>query len=149
MTSLRERVEAEFENIERVLAEFPEDRSYAELSMLELAGVAALLHNFYNGIENILKYVVHNLSINLPEGDSWHRDLVNLATSEKLIRESTATDLRPYLAFRHFFVHAYAFDLQPERLEPLSNKARETFSSFRKDIDISTAISGDSPPTPR
>ena len=148
MTSLRERVEAEFENIERVLAEFPEDRSYAELSMLELAGVAALLHNFYNGIENILKYVVQNLSFDLPEGDSWHRDLVNLATSEKLIGESTAADLRPYLAFRHFFVHAYALDLQPERLEPLSNKAGETFSSFRKDIEISMAASGGSPPVP-
>ena len=57
MTSLRERVEAEFENIERVLAELPEKRPYSELSILELAGVSTLLHNFYNGIENILKHI--------------------------------------------------------------------------------------------
>ena len=55
MSTLQERVEAEFENIEQVLAELPSDHSCSELSKLELVGVAALLHIFYNGIENILK----------------------------------------------------------------------------------------------
>ena len=35
MTSLRERVEAEFENIERILAELPEKQSYSELATAE------------------------------------------------------------------------------------------------------------------
>ena len=103
--------------------------------MLELAGVAALLHNFYNGIENVLKCVVQDLALDLPEGESWHRDLVNLAASEGLIAESTTEELRQYLAFRHFFVHAYALDLLPERLEPLSNRASLVFKTFRRDIE--------------
>ena len=132
MTSLRERVEAEFENIERALAELPEKRPFSELSILELAGVSTLLHNFYNGIENILKHVVQDKGLDIPDGASWHRDLVNLAARERLITDATAETFKPYLAFRHFFVHAYAIDLQAERLEPLSEKARSVFDSLKK-----------------
>ena len=93
MTSLRERVEAEFEHIDRTLVALPEDRSCSKLSALELAGVAALLHNFYTSVENILKHTVQDRNLDLPEGESWHRDLVNLAVSEQLIQESTAEKL--------------------------------------------------------
>ena len=42
----------------------------------------------------------------------------------------------PYLAFRHFFSHAYALDLFPERMEPLHQRAVEVFGRFRKEIDV-------------
>jgi hypothetical protein len=46
MAEVRELVEAELENIERVVAEFPDSDSLPNLSSLELAGAAALIHNF-------------------------------------------------------------------------------------------------------
>lgn len=72
MAKLHEQVEAEFENIERTLVDIPNFESLPNLSRLELAGLATLLHNFYNGIENILKTVVTAKDINLPDGASWH-----------------------------------------------------------------------------
>ena len=105
MAEVRERVEAELENIEHVVAELPGDDSLPNLSSLELAGVATLIHNFYNGIENILKQLVIARGEKLPDGSSWHRDLLNIATSNNIISESTAKELIPYLAFRHFFSH--------------------------------------------
>lgn len=54
MSKVHEQIEAEFENIERTLKEIPESESLLSLSNLELAGLAALIHNFYNGIETIL-----------------------------------------------------------------------------------------------
>jgi uncharacterized protein YutE (UPF0331/DUF86 family) len=135
MTPLRARVDAEFEQIERVLEAFPQDRPYADLSALELAGVSTLLHNFYNGIENVLKQVVQTQGLLVPDGPSWHRDLVNLAVSNELILASTSDALKPYLAFRHFFVHAYAIDLEAERLEPLSKNVDNVFARFRRDIE--------------
>lgn len=135
MAKVRERVEAEFENIERVIAELPGSSLLSSLSSLELAGVATLIHNFYNGIKNVLKQIVIASGKELPEGESWHQDLLTKATSYNIISESTAEKLKRYLAFRHFFSHAYSFDLDKERIIPLVEGVQETISSVRRDIN--------------
>lgn len=135
MAKVRERVEAEFENIERVIAELPNSSLLPRLSSLELAGVASLIHNFYNGIENVLKQIIIASGKELPEGASWHQDLLTKAASYNIISESTAEELRRYLAFRHFFSHAYSFDLDKERIIPLVVGIQKVIPSFRGDID--------------
>ena len=136
MSSLDERIEAEIENIEKTLDALPARPSSCELSPLEIAGTAALIHNFYNGVENMLKQIVSARGHTLPNGASWHRELIQLATSAGVIGRSTGEKLKPYLAFRHFFVHAYALDLSHERVAPLAQKVREVFGSFREDLGI-------------
>jgi uncharacterized protein YutE (UPF0331/DUF86 family) len=135
MAKVHELVEAELENIERVMAELPGSESLPNLSSLELAGVAALIHNFYNGVENILKHIIVSSGKEVPNGPSWHQDLVNTATSNHVISESTAKDLRRYLAFRHFFSHGYSFDLDKGRVIPLAKDIQAVFVSFRNDIN--------------
>lgn len=135
MAKVHERVEAEFENIERVIVELPNSSLLSSLSSLELAGVATLIHNFYNGIENVLKQIVIASGKELPEGESWHQDLLTKATSYNIISESTAEELKRYLAFRHFFSHAYSFDLDRERINPLVEDIQKIISSFRRDIN--------------
>ena len=55
MASLREKVEAELEQMDRALRELPGARRVGQLSVLELGGTASLLSSLYHGVENILK----------------------------------------------------------------------------------------------
>jgi len=75
MANFKDRVEAEYEAIENTLSFLP-DKPISHLSQLELAGLAALIHNFYNGIENILKQIFQLKSIEIPKGSSWHQELL-------------------------------------------------------------------------
>ena len=134
MPDYRLRIEAEYEAIENTLSALP-DRPLSTLSQLEIAGVAALLHNFYNGIENIVKQVFQQKSYPIPQGESWHRDLLLAAAEKNIISDLLLNNLKPYLAFRHYFSHAYALELFPERMEPLVKDAVALFNEFKQQID--------------
>ena len=88
----------------------------------------------YNGIENVMKQLLFAHGMEMPSGESWHRDLLLRVASEGLVTESTVEELKRYLAFRHFFSHAYALDLDPDRLEPLVADAHRVFAALKKDI---------------
>lgn len=134
MPGYRLRIEAEYEAIETSLSALP-SLPLANCSILELAGVGALLHNFYNGIENILKQVFELRSLQVPSGDSWHRDLLLSAVEERVISAELLEDLKRYLAFRHFFSHGYALNLSPEPMEPLVKDAKSVFKRLRSEIE--------------
>lgn len=135
MGELSQRIQAELENIDELFIEMPSYEKLPKLSTLELAGVAALLHNFYNGIENILKQIVLSKKLEVPSGESWHKELLELAFSKDFISEDSKNKLAQYLAFRHFFSHSYALDLYPDKMEPLVKDLKEVYEEFKKDID--------------
>lgn len=43
---------------------------------IEISALAAMLHGFYNGVENIFKRVMIELSESLPTGGAWHKALL-------------------------------------------------------------------------
>jgi hypothetical protein len=44
-----------------------------EPDAIELSALAAMLHAFYTGVENIFKRVEVELGEKLPHGEAWHR----------------------------------------------------------------------------
>lgn len=136
MADCKARIDAEYEAIEKILYSLPPSENLSQISELELAGVAALLHNFYNGIENIIKQIFQSSNINIPQGPSWHQDLLLTAAANHIISQLLVDDLKRFLAFRHFFSHAYALDLYPQRMEPLVADAAIIFKKLKKEIEI-------------
>ncbi|MFH0925217.1 MAG: hypothetical protein V1872_06235 [bacterium] len=134
MNDLKKKILAEIENIHAVLKEMPDYQKLPSLSTLEIAGVAALLHSFYNGIENVLKQILKDKNIKVEKTESWHKDLVNLSVSKNIISKETSQNFQKYLAFRHYFSHAYAIELHSERLEDLVHNVQKTFNDFYEDI---------------
>ncbi len=89
MTELEDRIDSEFENIDAILHELSQVHECSSLSTLELAGIGALIHNFYNGIESILKAVFQFKKFDLPTGANWHRDLLEKCLEKKILSEDT------------------------------------------------------------
>lgn len=139
MSDYRSRIEAEFELVERTLSALP-SRSLSDLTPLELAGVAALLHNFYNGLENVMKQACKAKGIFVPAGASWHRDLLLASGEARILSPELIADLGGFLAFRHFFSHAYALELIPDRMEPLARQAAGVFQRFRDELSRLTLV---------
>ena len=134
MASYKARIEAEYEVIEKILSSLPPSNTLSKINELELAGVAALLHNYYNGIENIIKQAIMAKNVAIPQGQSWHQNLLLSATEHKIISQETTNELKRFLAFRHFFSHAYALELYPQRMVPLVADAKDVFEKVKNDI---------------
>ena len=133
---LKEYCEAEFENIDAVIGELFSvvKTSRAKYSTADLAAIATFIHNFYNGIENILKRITIYEKIEIKDSPTWHKDLLLVSTDKGVIAEDLYHTLSDYLSFRHFFVHAYSFNLRWEELEPLVNGLKAMHKKFKTSI---------------
>lgn len=135
MDELWEELEAERELIENTLAELDKALKYEVRNYTILAGIAAFIHNLYNGIENIIKRMLAATGKLVPtQSPSWHQELLQTAVKENIISESLAQTLKDYLAFRHFFVHAYSLRLDEQQLLPLANNAPNIWQQFYTEI---------------
>ena len=113
----------------------------SEPDNIELAALGTVLHSFYNGIEGIFLLVSKQIDSETPSDPAWHQTLLSQMTKANdrricLISPDTASILAPYLKFRHFFRHAYAFMLDWRRLEPLADDLDSVWKTVKGDIKI-------------
>ncbi|MEJ2745702.1 MAG: hypothetical protein P8123_08485 [bacterium] len=83
----------------------------------------------------MIKQMFQSKGLKVPEGHSWHRDLLLEAMNDKIISKSLGEDLKRFLAFRYFFSHAYSLELLPKKIEPLVADAPSIFDRLRTEID--------------
>ena len=135
MASVKDKILAEIENIEKVLIELEKVKNKPTKELVVLIGMGAFLQNIYTGMENILKQMLLHQNISVPESPTWHKDLLNLAFDNNLISKETVDKIGKYLVFRHFFTHAYGFLIDEEKLEPLKDNISEVYSEFKREIE--------------
>ncbi len=107
---------------------------------IEIWALAALLHSFYTGIENIFKRIVLESGDALPAGESWHRELLDAmldpgATRAGVISQALRDRLREYLRFRHVFRQAYLFQLRWDKMSSLVLGCEETLRLLETELE--------------
>ena len=140
---LRERVAVEREQLNRLIDGYRsllENCAASPPSEIEISALAAMLHSFYNGVENIFKCIGDELDIQLSRSHSWHRDLLDsMGRPGKMrpavISQNLAERLDTYLDFRHFFRHTYVFHLRWDRMKPLVLGCEETLRQLEAELE--------------
>jgi HepT-like protein len=141
---LRKQIAVEREQLHQLLKTYRpilEKCAASPPSEIELSGLAALLNSFYNGVENIFKRVRAALGDHLPEGESWHKELLDSmaeATSHRnaVISAALRGCLKEYMELRHFFRHAYIFTLRWDRVKDLVLGCEETLRQLEIELDF-------------
>lgn len=135
MASVKNKILAEIENIEKVLIELEKVKNKLSKEIVVLVGIGAFLQNIYTGMENILKQILLHQNISIPETPTWHKDLLNLAADNNFISKETVDKIGKYLFFRHFFTHAYGFLIDEDKLKPLMDNISDIYAEFKREID--------------
>lgn len=115
---------------------------------IELWAAAAMLHAFYNGIENAFKRIAIGFEGAVPHGPDSHRQLLDAMSRPgpgrpAVISEGLRERLDKYLDFRHFFRHAYAIDLRWERMAQEGYRCEDVLRDFEFELDAFLRDLGD------
>jgi len=91
--------------------------------LIETMASAAVLHSFYNGLENIFLHIARDYDKTIPSGNKWHKKLLEQMNTENnrkaVLSEEKIQQLSEYLIFRHFFRHAYSYRLDWDEMKEL------------------------------
>ena len=139
---LTKEIEFELSELEKLVSEISELSFCFNNSLpnsLEIRGLGAILHDFYNGIENICTRIANEIDGGLPKGDDWHRRVLESMSLDlpgvrpALFSEDTVKSLDEYRRFRHIFRHMYGSHLDWVRIKPLLDKLASVFSKVEKE----------------
>ena len=108
--------------------------------LFDMTILGSVLHSFYNGLENIFEIIAKNIDNNVPIGNKSHQELLPQMVSEnenraEIINEELYLKLREYATFRHFYRHAYSFQLNWEKMKPLVKDIHSIWKEIKNKLE--------------
>ena len=108
--------------------------------LFDMTILGSVLHSFYNGLENIFEIIAKNIDGNVPNGNKSHQELLHQMASEnssriEIVNEELYLKLREYATFRHFYRHAYSFQLNWEKMKPLVDNVQEVWNEVKTKLE--------------
>jgi len=140
--TLASRIKAELSDIKAVVKRITGgwERLRATGDDYYLDSVALNLHTFYSALEKIFTLIATNVDGAMPEGPSWHQDLLIQMKGEiknirpAVLSQETCQMLDEYRAFRHVVRNVYAFNLSYDKIAPLVNNIETLFTRLKKEM---------------
>ena len=143
---LMERIVDERKKIERTVEEIKtrlqKMESASAEDMVDLKDLIAMrLPVFYMGVENIFKRVAQEIDTEEPQGENWHKDLLqqmsmSRASRPSVISTETADALTLILKFRHRLRNIYVFELEIGKTVENAQQVCDMFSDLSKELDV-------------
>jgi predicted nucleotidyltransferase len=142
LLALKELIEEELSTLQRVVRDVQEEmRSAASPpSQFAMHALASYLHQFYTGCERMFERVALQVDGGLPGGAFSHANLLAQMAHEipdvrpAVLHEALWLRLQDYLAFRHFFRHAYGYTLEWAKLRPLVEGMSDTLTDVEAQL---------------
>lgn len=140
---LRKQIDVERQQLRRLLEVHQPllvECTSREPTNIELSALSFFLETFYSGIENIFKRVALEIDEGLPQGEAWHRKLLDAMASPTTRRgEVISSDLKnqldEYLAFRHVSRYSYSFNLQWNKMAALVSNCEKTLHRLESELN--------------
>jgi hypothetical protein len=126
---LRGAIRSDLDAIARIYIELDRHPLSATSSNDELIVIAYHLHNLYNAFENTFINIASTFENSIDELGRWHAQLLERMRLDVSPLRPAVIDVATYDAldelrrFRHLFRHAYALELDAERLQLVLRKA--------------------------
>jgi uncharacterized protein YutE (UPF0331/DUF86 family) len=140
--TLVSRIEEELSEIDKIVDRITTGWEYVKKTgdNYYLDSVALNLHGFYSALESIFKLIASDIDGSVPDGSSWHQDLLfQMKTGIKKVRPAvisreTYQRLDEYRGFRHIVRNVYTFNLSYKRIEPLVEDIEAVFFEVKEEF---------------
>jgi hypothetical protein len=114
-------------------------RAAADQDMF-IDSAALNLHGFYAGLERLFEAIALQLDGVVPQGETWHRDLLGQMTIDlsgvrpSVISLEVSHGLDEFRRFRHVVRNIYADRLDPERIGDLVAKLPPLWTQLKVEL---------------
>jgi uncharacterized protein YutE (UPF0331/DUF86 family) len=139
LSLLKASVEDQLRVIERIFAKIEERR--CPKNAVELESLAYQLHNLYCAFEDLFRIIADFFENRIEDRARYHRELLwRMKLSIEGVRPALLSEesyriLDSLRAFRHFFRHAYSYDLDPRKVALVVEDALKLRGLHRQEID--------------
>ncbi len=102
--------------------------------------IAKHLYDVYMGMETIFRQIAREVDEHIPQGETWHKDLLTQMTEQRaerppVISQKTAQRLEQFLGFRHVFAHLYSIQLDYEQTEKNAKSIEKLFQDVSEELE--------------
>lgn len=143
-TELINRIQDELIDLDRVVARALRSWELVKKAHEEqdayLDSVALNLHGFYSGLERLFELIARHIDGSLPEGETWHRDLLQQMSNDlegvrpAVFGKNTSESLDDFRRFRHLVRNMYTTNLLPDKMDMFMANLPGLWSAIKKEL---------------
>lgn len=134
-------LDAQIKEIERLFSDVDDRKKGSKRSKAKLESLAYKLHNLYCAFEDLFKTVARHFENQVEDIARYHKELLKRmglkieGVRPALLSEDAFKFLDELRAFRHFFRHAYDYELKYEKVRPVIESADKLRGLYKADIE--------------